>query len=106
MLLRLAGGSKGKPRGIMGKHGVMKYFTTPLAGAPAASVAPKKLWLLPDDVGMPVLHGLQNAHDGSAIADTPRNARHLSSLDKLGCGRTADQTLRLRVAQFGPLCRV
>jgi len=32
-----AGGSKGKPRGIMGKHGVMKYFTTPLSGASAAS---------------------------------------------------------------------
>jgi len=36
VLLRSAGGSKGKPRGIMGKHGVMKYFTTPLAGALAA----------------------------------------------------------------------
>ena len=34
-VLRPAGGSKGKPRGIMGKHGVMKYFTTPLAGAMA-----------------------------------------------------------------------
>jgi hypothetical protein len=31
----MAGGSKGKPRGIMGKHGVMKYFTTPLATAAA-----------------------------------------------------------------------
>ena len=31
-----AGGSKSKPRGIMGKHGVMKYFTTPLASGAGA----------------------------------------------------------------------
>ena len=29
-----------KPRGIMGKHGVMKYFTTPLPSDGAACVPP------------------------------------------------------------------